>query len=238
VHALARTLDLYPQFAYARFEMALLEVARGQLITAEELVREGVAAQDPVGRHRFPAIGLHWLLGLLRAAQADHPGAHAEFDRELAQRASDRIYGPEYIAAAHVAKGQLLLADGDVSAARHAFDAALTHIEDYPAAWIGLSAVHAALGHRAEAASANEHSRQRIAALRANRRAGDFALFAACDAAVQGDRDAAIGFLDQLISDEPPSLAGWSIPIEPFLRPLHGTRGFSDIIARLAARAR
>jgi len=239
VRALGRALDLYPQFAYARFEMALVEVARGQLERAEELVSAGVVGQDlqQSGSLRFPAIGLHWLLGLLRAAQGDPSGAHRELDRELAQNGADRLYGPEYAAAAHVAKGQVLLAESAAGPARLSFEAALTHVTDYPAAWIGLSVAHQILGQRSEANAARERSRQRIAALRVNGHPSDFALLAACNAAVQGDRDAAIGCLEPLVSDGPASVAGWSIPIEPFLRPLHSTRGFADITSRLAARA-
>ena len=94
LRAFERALALYPQFAYARFEMAMVHVARGQLDQAEDVVRQGVAEQDRQGRtgDRFPAIGFHWLLGALRASRGDQEGALEEFGRELAQHDRRRLY--------------------------------------------------------------------------------------------------------------------------------------------------
>ena len=77
--AFARVLELYPDFAYAYYGMAMVHIARGDLPLAETLLRHGTPAQDRKERSadRFPAAGLHWLLGLIRLASGDAGGARA-----------------------------------------------------------------------------------------------------------------------------------------------------------------
>ena len=83
--AAAGTLALYPGLAFAHFQMAMVYVGRGQLAQADTVLRLGVEVQDRQihQRERFPALGLHWLRGLVRLAQDDVPDALTEFDREL-----------------------------------------------------------------------------------------------------------------------------------------------------------
>ena len=63
----------YPDFAFAYFQMAMVHVARGELTRAESVLRQGAAVQDrQIGRGgRYPALGLHWLLALVRLALDD-----------------------------------------------------------------------------------------------------------------------------------------------------------------------
>src|SRR4029078_119480 len=71
LRAAAKTLALYPDFAFAHFQMPMVHVARGHLADAETVLRQGAAVQDrQIGRgERYPALGLHWLLVLGRLAQ-------------------------------------------------------------------------------------------------------------------------------------------------------------------------
>jgi DNA-binding winged helix-turn-helix (wHTH) protein len=71
--ALARAMDLYPDFPFAHFEAAMVHIARGALDRAESVLREGTTVQDRQAnlKQRYPAKGLHWLLGLVRLAQRD-----------------------------------------------------------------------------------------------------------------------------------------------------------------------
>ena len=73
LRALRRCLELYPTFPFAHFQMAMVHVARQQLDTAGRVLEEGAALlQDSGGgASRFPASGLHSLLGLIRLAQND-----------------------------------------------------------------------------------------------------------------------------------------------------------------------
>ena len=141
LNACTRAIALYPQFAYASLEMAMVHVARGDLETAQDVLREGVMGQDRPGRtsDRFPAIGFHWMSGVVRAARGDAAGAIDEFNLELSQVHPRRFYGPEYAAAALVSRGHAELALGQSERARETFAAALTHIAGYGRALVGLS---------------------------------------------------------------------------------------------------
>src|SRR5262249_16992135 len=84
--ALTECLRLYPPFPFAYFQMAMVHVARQKLDTAQRVLEEGVAVQDGMGpdRSRFPASGLHWMLGTIKLSRRDADGALVEFGRELA----------------------------------------------------------------------------------------------------------------------------------------------------------
>ena len=73
LRAAANTLALYPDFAFAHFQTAMVHVARGHSREAETVLRQGAAVQDrQIARgDRYPALGLHWMLGLVRLAQGD-----------------------------------------------------------------------------------------------------------------------------------------------------------------------
>ena len=73
LRALARAMELYPDFPFAHFEAAMVHIARGALERAESVLREGTIVQDRQAnlKQRYPAKGLHWLLGLVRLARGD-----------------------------------------------------------------------------------------------------------------------------------------------------------------------
>src|SRR6185503_9989859 len=98
LRAAANTLALYPDFAFAHFQVAMVHVARSHLSDAEAVLRQGAAVQDrQIARgERYPGLGLHWLLGLVRLAQDDIEEALEEFDRERALAQPHRLYGREY----------------------------------------------------------------------------------------------------------------------------------------------
>jgi len=79
------TLAQYPGFAFAHFQIAMVHVARGRLQDAEAILRRGAAVQDRQREHRerFPALGLHWLSGLVSLARGDAASALAAFDRDV-----------------------------------------------------------------------------------------------------------------------------------------------------------
>jgi DNA-binding winged helix-turn-helix (wHTH) protein len=238
--ACARAIAMYPQFAYAQLEMAMVFVARGDLETADDIVRPGVAGQDRQARtsDRFPAIGCHWLLGALRAARGDDEGAIAEFNLELTQVHPTRLYGPEYAAAALVSRGHAELALGQTSRARETFSAALTHIPGYGRACVGLSLAEARRGDASAVAVAREATRDAIATLEQTSRAHEARMVDACDAAAHDDPARAVDNLERLLMEGPPSVLGWTAPVEPCFRPLLGHSGFARVLARLAERAR
>src|SRR5262249_49409580 len=111
LQAASRTLAMYPDFAFAHFQGAMVHIARGRLADAELVLRQGAAVQDrQLARgNRYPALGLHWLLGLVRQALGDDEEALVEYEREERIADTERLYGREYRLSALLARGACLL---------------------------------------------------------------------------------------------------------------------------------
>ena len=56
--------------------------------------------------------------------------------------------------------------------------------------------------------------------------------------ATEGRSGEAGAALCRVLESAPPGFAGWTIPIDPFLAQVHGTKAFADVRGRLAQRAR
>ena len=127
--ALARVMELYPDFPFAHFEAAMVHIARGALDRAESVLREGTIVQDRQAdlRQRYPAKGLHWLLGLVRLARDDADEARVEFQREIDSGAR-QLYASEFAMNACDGTGFAFLRLGDADAAAASFQRALTPI--------------------------------------------------------------------------------------------------------------
>ena len=97
----------------------MVHIARGMLDRAESTLREGTIVQDRQAhlKQRYPAKGLHWLLGLVRLARGDAAEALLEFDREIASGAG-QLYAPEFAMNAHDGAGFAHLATGDAGPRR------------------------------------------------------------------------------------------------------------------------
>ena len=236
--ALERAIGLYPQFAYARLEMALVHVARGQFDTAAALVRQGAAEQDlqRAPGKRFPGVGFHWLLGTLHAVGSRHDEAIAEFNRELERVDRRRLYGPEYAAVALYWRGHSEIALGQLREALASFEAIADYLEGHPRGPLGEADAHRRLGDRAATDAALERARQARELFAETGRASDAHLMRAIELAGAGDAKAAVHALEAILS-QPVSAAGWTMPIEPAFRPLYATAGFSGVLTRLAERA-
>lgn len=215
----AATLSLYPDFAFAYFQSAMVHVARGQLTEAERVLRHGAAIQDrQIGRgERYPALGLHWLLGLVRLAQEDVQEAIEEFDRERALAQPHRLYGREYTMHAHVGHGAALLRAGRKSDAARSFESARALYRDHPLPLAGLALVGRAKFDPEPVAD----PLLRGVTLAAAGHAGEAALV-----------------LGKVLDTAPPGFAGWWLSVEPFLRYPTEHKQLADVFGRLAARAR
>jgi tetratricopeptide (TPR) repeat protein len=216
----------------------MVHVARRELGTAEEILRQGIAVRQraAVTADRFPANGLHWLLGLIRLAEGDASGARVEFDRELTAPGS-RMYGPEYAMDAYDGHGFVCLASGDFVGAEAMFEKALAQYPDHARSIIGLAKAYAGRGRRDAAQSALDRAGRALDELRENGRTAEAAMATAFAMAAAGRRDEAIAVLTTLLADSPPGFAGWTIPIEPLLADLRSQPSFRAICARLADRA-
>ena len=238
LQAADRMLALYPEFAFTHFQMAMVHVARGHLGQAENVLRRGAAVQvQQSGRaERFPALGLHWLLGLTRLAQGDVTDALEEFDRELLVAEPRRLYGREFAMNAHHGRGLSFVAAGRFPEAREAFQRALELYPDHGPSLLGLVHASSHLNDERAAAVARADVDQAISTLMRSRPI-EAAVLRAKALVADGSPDAAVQTLDRLLADAPPGFAGWTLPIEPFLRQLTGHEGFAGTLRRLAERA-
>ena len=230
---------LFPEFGYAYFGSAMVHVARRELAIAEEILRQGLAVREraATATDRFPANGLHWMLGLVRLAEGDASGARAQFDRELKAPGS-RIYGPEYAMDAYDGHGFVCLAAGDFAGAAAMFGRALAQYPEHARSLVGLSKVHAGRGRHDLARASLDRAWRALDELRENGRATEAAMATAFAHTVAGRGDDAIAVLTRLLADAPPGFAGWTIPIEPLLADLRAQPPFRALLTRLAERAR
>jgi DNA-binding winged helix-turn-helix (wHTH) protein/Tfp pilus assembly protein PilF len=238
LQALGRVIELYPDFPFAHFEAAMVHIARGTLDRAESTLREGTIVQDRQGhlKQRYPARGLHWLLGLVRLARGDASEALLEFDREAAAGAG-QLYGPEFVMNAHDGAGFAHLAMGDPAAAAGRFQMALTLFPDHARSLVGLGAALLADGERAAGEAALGRASDAIEALRRGGRGAEALLAESFHHAVRRHPAEAVESLHRLLDRAEVSFTGWTIPVEPLLASLAGTPAFHAVLVKLAARA-
>jgi adenylate cyclase len=239
LRAAARTLALYPDFAFAHFQTAMVHVARGDLAQAESVLRHGAAVQDrQIARgERYPALGLHWLLGFVRLAQDDVDDALEEFDCERTLAEPHRLYGPEYAMNAIYGRGAAFVRAGRFAEAAESFEQALAIYRDHPQSHLGLAIAERAGG--ASVKSEDSLTAVERALIRLDRaRPVEAALVRSQLLTARGSFEEAIRTLRHVLSTAPPGFAGWTIPIEPVFRQLQGKQGFTDVLQLLARRAR
>ena len=239
LQALARVLELYPEFPFAHFEAAMVHIARGTLDRAESTLREGTIVQDRQAhlKQRYPARGLHWLLGMVRLARGDAAEALLEFDREIGS-GRGQLYAAEFAMNAHDGAGFAHLVSGDSGAAVERFRRALELFPDHARSLIGLGAALSADGARGASDSAFTNAAAAIQALRRGGRGGEATLAEALQHAVRARPDEAVASLQRLLENPELSFAGWTIPLEPLLDRLRGMPAFHAVLTRLAERAR
>jgi DNA-binding winged helix-turn-helix (wHTH) protein len=238
LQALSRALALYPEFAFAHFEMAMVLIARGHLDRAEQALREGTIIQDrQTGRReRFPARGLHWLLGLVRLALGDVAEATTEFERELTGGGS-QLYAVEFAMNAFDGLGFARLASDDPEGAQVMFRRALELYPGHARSHAGLAVALSRGGREEDAAAERGRARDAARDLEHGGRVTEARLALAFERIAAGAGDGACAPLESAIDAGGPLFAGWTIRIEPMLAPIRGTARFQAVLDRLAARA-
>jgi len=225
----------YPPLAYAYFFKANVFVARNALKETRETLERGLSFGDSAAS-RFPASGLHWLLGLTRLAGGDAAGAREEFDREISSE-NRGLFVQEFAMDAYDGLGFASLGQRDGTTAASMFERALERYPDHARSLAGLAQALLLTGAKDRAAHCLGHARRSIDELRQNHRLAEAAMAAAFCQIVAGDRTATIETLGQLLSSAPPGAAGWTLPVEPLLAPLRTDPAFQIVLARLAERA-
>jgi len=236
--ALARCLQLYPAFPFAYFQMAMVHVARQAPGKARRVLEEGIALQERPGaaRSRFPANGLHWMLGSILLARGDAAGARAEFERE-GKSDHQTLYAREYAVAALNGQGWVLLDAGEPARAEAAFRASLRAHPEQVRPHLGLALVARGRRQAAAAEDALGAARHAIEELRHGGRTVEASLMAAAENTVEQRHEHAVDALESLLLQTEHGPAGWILPIEPLFRPLTGSKRFSEVLRRLAERA-
>jgi DNA-binding winged helix-turn-helix (wHTH) protein/tetratricopeptide (TPR) repeat protein len=239
LRTLARAMELYPDFPFAHFEAAMVHIARGALDRAESVLREGTIVQDRQAhlRQRYPAKGLHWLLGLVRLAQKDAKEARVEFEREIAVGPT-QLYAAEFAMNADDGAGFVSLQSGDAGGAVRMFRKALELFPEHARSLVGLGAALAATGDKRAADAAFAHATAAITALRHGGRGSEATLAEAFMFAVRGRPEDAVGLVKRLVDRPELPFTGWTIPIEPLLATLRQRADFQGIQATLARHAR
>jgi len=239
LQAAATTLALYPDFAFAHFQMAMVHVARGDLREAETVLRQGAAVQDrQIDRgDRYPALGLHWLLGLVRLAQDDTDEALKELDRERALAQPHRLYGREFQMNALHARGACLLRMDRLDEATRCFEAALALYPDHVQSHLGLMLSSRAAGARERAEAESGRLGEIMSTLRVGRPV-KAAVVGSQILAAEGQVENACAALCRLLDAAPPGHAAWTLPIEPFFAEPLRRQAFAPAITKLAERAR
>jgi DNA-binding winged helix-turn-helix (wHTH) protein len=238
LRALTDALALYPDFAYAHFEAAMVHIARLDLPAANAALEQGVTLQraQAARASRFPARGLFWLLALTRLAADRLDEALSLCEEEIAAGGT-QLYAAEFVMNAHDARGFAWLHGGAPARARDAFAAATDLFPGHARSRLGLATALRACGRLPEADVEVTRAREAIEALEAGGRRTEAALMRAFDHTLSGDAAAATTTLARLLTEAPPGHAGWTIPIEPYLRPLHSRAAFEDVLKALARRA-
>lgn len=238
LRSLSAVMELYPDFPFAHFEAAMVFIARGALDRAESMLREGAIVQDRQAhlRQRYPARGLHWLLGLVRLERGDVAEAEAEFAREIAG-GTGQLYGAEFVMNAWDGAGFARLRAGDPQQAVDHFKRALDLFPDHARSLVGLGTALAAAGKHKAAADAYDEASTAIDALRRGGRGGEATLVQAFLSASTGRAPASLVCLTSLLERADLPFAGWTIPVEPLLEPLGPDPEFRRILTTLAARA-
>lgn len=236
--ALARAMELNQDFPFAHFEAAMVHIARGALDRAESVLREGTILQDRQAnlRQRYPAKGLHWLLGLVRLAQKDVKEACAEFEREVAVGPT-QLYAAEFAMNAYDGLGFAALVKNPAEAVRM-FRRALELFPDHARSLVGLGAALAGTGDKRAADAAFTHAATAIDGLRQGGRTSEATLAEAFMHAVRGRGDEAVSVLKRLVDRPELPFTGWTLPIEPLVAPLRQRADFQGVLATLARHAR
>ena len=239
LRAFSRAIELYPDFPFMHFELAMVHIARRCFDRAESVLREGTIGQDRQAnlRQRFPAKGLHWMLGLVRLAQGHPEEARAEFESELAT-GSTQLYAAEFNMNAYDGAGFVALQAGDHGGASVLFERALELYPDHARSLVGLGAARAAEGDRRGAQAAFARAAEAREALRRGGRGSEALLAEAFQHAVDGRPVEAMDVLQRLVERPELPFTGWTIPVEPLLVPLRNRPGFEAMAARLADNAR
>jgi tetratricopeptide (TPR) repeat protein len=214
LRAAHRVLALCPGLALAHWFAATVFVARQAFRAALDELRAGCASQDAQRTEggRFKAIGLHYLHGLVLAAQGDDDAALDELARELEFERDSQLYVRESTANTWYAIGAIHHRHGRLDQARAAFNEARARVPGHPFASAALGAAFGASGI-------------------------DAAVAKAVALAVAGQHAEAAAVCGDALAGAEPGPAGWPLVVDPLLDPGAHPDAWAHTLAMLRDRA-
>jgi DNA-binding winged helix-turn-helix (wHTH) protein/tetratricopeptide (TPR) repeat protein len=237
--SLAEVERRYPDFGHSYFSMAMIHVASGSFDAASAVLERGIDRSDiGAGRpSRFPAVGLHWLLGLTRwAVDGDRAEVRRQLELECAS-ATRPVYATEYTMNAYDGLGFLALEQGRLDDADQAFSQALESYPDHARSLIGRAMTCRARRQPDRVAEFMAHADKAIAELVSSHRMAEASMARAYWLIASDKPETACDSLRTMLDVAPPGTAGWTLPVEPWLAPLRNTPACRRVFARLAERA-
>jgi DNA-binding winged helix-turn-helix (wHTH) protein/Tfp pilus assembly protein PilF len=234
---LAIVMTQFPALTHAHFSAAMVHVARGDFDAALGVLARGIESGGKHPSRRLPGRGLHWLRGLILMRQGRVDDARAAFDAELAADGGD-LYADEFAMDALSAHGFSRLATNEPVIAADMFEQALTRVPDHAKSWLGLADARQRLGDTAGAAAARARAEQATRDLAKHGRAPEAALATALAHLIDRDVNDACHVLNKLLDTAPPGVAGWTLPVEPWLAAHAQDPRFKAVAEKLAARAK
>jgi len=239
LRAANRVIELKPAFAPAYMLSAMVFVARGALTRAEQEAARGADIQRArLGTGTpIPAVGLHWLRGLIMSARGERDEALRCFDEEIAAGTAGHPDGRECLANARVAAGFVLLARTDVAGATGHFKKALTDTPRHARATLGLQAARILSNELRPTDESLKPVTKARGELERSGRDIEASLVEAGERCVLGRVTDAVEVLDRMLTLAPVGPAGWIIPVDPMLSAVRYVPGRAGILAKLAARA-
>jgi DNA-binding winged helix-turn-helix (wHTH) protein len=238
LRACGRTLALLLDFAPARFAAAMVFVARQAFGPALDEAEAGANAQSRQTAYEgatFPAVGLHWLRGLLLLRAGQTSAALRSFIYELDELREHQIYAAEFRVNAEVAAGFAHLAAG--APAVDAFRRALAAHPGNGRALIGLYHAFEQQQLTTDAQRIAAETDRVVERLTAAQRLGEAALIRAAAEAARREYDQACTTLVALLTQAPAGHVGWLIPIDPAFTALCSHPRYREILALLSTRA-
>jgi DNA-binding winged helix-turn-helix (wHTH) protein len=240
LRAAARTLQLLPGLALAHWLAATVHVARQAFGAALRELDAGADAQDEqrLDGGRFPAVGLHWLRGLVRLRLGDDEAGLASLERELAHESVQHLYSRECCANVWYAIGAVRVRHGAAADAVRAFDEAIRRVPGHPMATAARLVLGMLPSPQADASNPRGDMPTRPATPLPRRGAPvEAAIGTSLVDAARGRHDAAAARVLRALRQAPPGPAGWFLPVEPLLDPHARAEAWRAVLALLRDRA-